>query len=527
MFVRNRRWLAVLAGAAAVAVTALATLGSGSAEAHSAVRLSGVAANHKAAGVSVPNGLAPQLRAAVVAQGANAVENPTDWAAFYGYNNNGTLLPLGGTNVEASKTEPDKNTYLVLRGQHGADPGYNYGTHFLFQGHEAGLGGYVTRINLDADPAHRVTVLATRDVDGKPLPAFDGSVWDPFGRTLLMTAELGANGGVWQLGADFTGHSTARDISGSLGRGGYEGVQFDRTGTVWIVEDVGGPAAGANGKGKQPNSFLYRFVPTHRGNLTSGRLQALRVDAAPNPLTADSPFETDLHTYGRSFATTWITLHDTATDGSDPFNANALAKARGATPFKRPENGQFRPGTDFRAFAFTETGDTNADSPFNADKGGFGAIFTLSQRDPSANAGTLRMTLRGDLAHTGLDNLSFLDHDRLLVVEDAGDGLHSQRNALDSGYVVEVDHNYADGAAPVRFLAEGRDASATLDAGLAGTPGFQNDGDNEITGIHVSDGDPSVHGLIGTDVPRPFDGHWRVFWTQQHGDNTTWELLRA
>src|SRR5882724_3044653 len=199
MLLRNRRWLAVLAGAAAVAVTALLTLGSGSADAHSAVRLSSIAANQKAAGVSVPNGLAPQLRAAVVAQGANAVENPTDWAAFYGYNNNGTLLPLAGTNAEASKTEPDKNTYLVLRGQHGADPDYDYGTHFLYQGHETGLGGYVTRINLDADPAHRVTVLATRDVAGKPLPVFDGSVWDPFGRTLLMTAELGASGGVWQL----------------------------------------------------------------------------------------------------------------------------------------------------------------------------------------------------------------------------------------------------------------------------------------------------------------------------------------
>src|SRR5882724_6732173 len=172
MLLRNRRWLAVLAGAAAVAVTALLTLGSGSADAHSAVRLSSIAANQKAAGVSVPNGLAPQLRAAVVAQGANAVENPTDWAAFYGYNNNGTLLPLAGTNAEASKTEPDKNTYLVLRGQHGADPDYDYGTHFLFQGHENGQGGkgYITRINLDADGAHHVTLLATTDKFGNSLP---------------------------------------------------------------------------------------------------------------------------------------------------------------------------------------------------------------------------------------------------------------------------------------------------------------------------------------------------------------------
>ena len=26
-------------------------------------------------------------------------------------------------------------------------------------------------------------------------------------------------------------------------------------------------------------------------------------------------------------------------------------------------------------------------------------------------------------------------------------------------------------------------------------------------------------------IPRPFHDGWRVFWTQQHGDNITWELL--
>jgi hypothetical protein len=74
----------------------------------------------------------------------------------------------------------------------------------------------------------------------------------------------------------------------------------------------------------------------------------------------------------------------------------------------------------------------------------------------------------------------------------------------------------------VRFLAEGRDASATFDA--MGGPAY-NDGDNEITGIHVSDGDPTVAGLLGAKLPRPTTSPaWRTFWTQQHGDNTTWEI---
>jgi hypothetical protein len=59
----------------------------------------------------------------------------------------------------------------------------------------------------------------------------------------------------------------------------------------------------------------------------------------------------------------------------------------------------------------------------------------------------------------------------------------------------------------------------------AKAPGFSNDGDNEITGIHVSDGDPTAGGLLGAKNPRPFRAGWRVFWTQQHGDNTTFEII--
>jgi len=74
----------------------------------------------------------------------------------------------------------------------------------------------------------------------------------------------------------------------------------------------------------------------------------------------------------------------------------------------------------------------------------------------------------------------------------------------------------------VRFLAEGRDASATFDA-MSG-PSY-NDGDNEITGIHVSDGDPTVDGVLGAKLPQPTTSPaWRTFRTQQHGDNTTWEI---
>src|SRR2546428_4548 len=47
------------------------------------------------------------------------------------------MVPTPTSATEAQKTEPDKNTYLVFkRGLAGAEPSYDYGTHFLYQGHE-------------------------------------------------------------------------------------------------------------------------------------------------------------------------------------------------------------------------------------------------------------------------------------------------------------------------------------------------------------------------------------------------------
>src|SRR5438105_348735 len=61
-----------------------------------------------------------ELIEAAVAQGSMPVENPSALVGFYGYNNDGPMIPAPGElpsathKVEASKTEPDKNTYLIL-----------------------------------------------------------------------------------------------------------------------------------------------------------------------------------------------------------------------------------------------------------------------------------------------------------------------------------------------------------------------------------------------------------------------------
>ena len=499
-------------------------------------------ANPKSVGVPAPNVLSPELIEAIVAQGSWKLENPSDLTSYYGYGNDGPPVPAPGDlpsaehKVEATKTEPDKNTYLVLQNQRGADPNYDYGTHFVFQGHENGPSGhgYITRINLDADGAHRVTLMATTDVNDKPLPTIDGSTWHPFSQHLLFTSESGSNASIVQATLDVP--SQVEDISGIVGRGAYEGVQADHAGRLILVEDSGGKAGTAFPNAKQPNSFVYRFLPYNPSDLKSGgKLQVLQVKSKAHGgaivfgtnIDADikSQDEADLHTYGLVFQTTWLTIHDTSVQGFTPYNANATAKTAGGTPFKRPENGQFRPGSHFSEFIFDTTGDTNASTEAGSAFGGFGAIFRL--QTGNGDAGALSLVFRGDVAHTGLDNCAFWDANRIVFVEDAGDGLHAQRNALDSAYLFDLNTDYSNPTnQPVRVLAEGRDASATLDSQFSGMTGFQNDGDNEITGWYESDGDATVGGLLGAKIPTPFRAGWRLFFTQQHGDNNTWEILR-
>jgi hypothetical protein len=532
----NRRilWMLPVAGAAVL-------VASGAASPISGPSLTNVPnANTKSNGYAPPSVLSPELRQTIVAQGAMKVENPSTAISYYGYDNNvlnaagqPVMVPTSTNPTEAKKTEPDKNTYLVFNDSlTGADPSYDYGTHFLFQGHEIGSPGYITRINLDADPAHRVTVLATADATGAPIADIDGSTWDPWAQRLLFTTENASN----PTYAATPGYpSTVTDVSGALGRGGYEGIQNDSQGNIWIVEDIGG----SNKPGtvaKRPNSFVYRYVPAQPGDLQHGKLEALQVlNAAGDPITFESqaalnsPDAVALHTYGQSFRTKWVLVHDTAAS-SAPFNANDAAKAAHATPFKRPENGVFRPGSKFTEFYFDETGDTNATSVENDTAGGWGSVMKLTQTSPGADTGSLSLFYKANSSTAGFDNVTFLSRDKLTFVQDAGDTLHGQANggagALDSGFVFDANADYSDASnQPLRWLAEGRDPSATLDS--AGVPGG-NEGDNEITGVHVSDGDPSIDGILGAKIPQLFDNpKWRWFWTQQHGDNNTWEVIPA
>jgi uncharacterized protein DUF839 len=469
--------------------------------------------------LSPANVYSTDFSATVVASGTDPLENPSGLITTYGKLSNGT------------NTEPDQNVYLTLPGKvFGPTPRYNYGHHFLFQGHEnAGNLGYVTRINLDvADPAHRITLLTPVGLDGLThLNRLDGSAYDPYTKSLLFAQEGGpTDGGVVEVSLGWPATVTTR--YGFMGQCGLEGIHTDNKGRIYMVEDTGGTSASVdpndiNGdkRAKQPNSYIYRFIPSKKNNLgMGGKLQALQVSLNGTPLVfggtsaaqifADvwSPAQLALHN-GTSYPTKWIQLHDTAIDGTAPFDCNGAARNALATPFKRPENGAFRPDGTFRTFFFTITGDTDNRSGSVAGlaaRGAWGGIFELDL-DHKQDKGNIHLFALGDATHNSFDNMTFGDSQTILATEDRGDTLHDQLDALDSYWAYSLALT-----APKRVIAQGRDVSATPAASE----------DNEVTGGYVANGDHSIGKQYGT--PGHLGAGARAFFTQQHGDNVTYEL---
>jgi hypothetical protein len=495
-----------------------------------------------------------------VVNGNETLENPAGIFARYGYLDDSTLQ----ADHQPTKTEPDQNTYLVTKHSPGGPTaGYDYGHRFLIQGHEvfsnpgAPQRAYFTRVNLDVkDPAHRITLLnpLAKDATDSGVRSIDGSTYDPFNGQLLFTAEAGNAGGVFGQALKWSGTTAPAVVNydGSMGKAGYEGVDNDKLGNLMLVEDTGGSNVtdGATATTvKQPNSFLFRFKPTSAGDLTKGKLQALQVSVNGAPIVFHT-LATDgaqavrddalgepirvLHS-GQTLQAKWVTLHDTDVDGTTGFDANALAKSKGATPLKRPENGKFVPDTDFRSFVVDETGDTNktaGDYPGAAERGSWGALLRVDMPKAGADSATVKALVVGDQAHASFDNVTFLDKKTVLLTEDRGETLHQQANALDSLWSYDITKSIDKiNADAKRLVAQGRDPEATGDIGLKEpappTPLTHNDGDNELTGIHVSDGSTGFDGILGAETPFDAGGRspWRIFVTGQHGANITYEIV--
>jgi hypothetical protein len=547
---------------ALAAVVAVGALGAAIAQA----QISSEVPNAQPRAGSPPNITAPGYTSTEVARGTDVLENPSGVITNYGYLNDGAAH-----NGVKTKTEPDENTYLATPfNPGGPDPAFDYGRHFLIQGHEnATPPGYVTRINLDvprADP-HRITLLNTEAQSTTlGLSRIDGSTYDPFAHKLLFSQEGSptnsgpsfGTGGIFQVNLSWPSAPTA--LYGILGRAGYEGIHPDDKGNLYLAEDVGGsnqsisPDDPASTKAaKNPNSYIYKFAPADKTDLTKGgTLYALRVQINGHNLTYGShggnagatvpcngalndtvnatpefcdvwaKDQKDLHTPGTSYSVNWVAVHTAADGDTAPYNANGEARAAGATPFKRPENLAFLPGSNWRSFVFTPTGDTSKAAGDVAElqkRGAYGSLFRVDL-EPDGNTGTISILALGDQTHNSFDNIAAADLHTLFVGEDRGDALHASLNALDSVWSVDTETGSFK-----RLVAEGRDATATADAPLVGTPGFQNDGDNETTGIFVSDGSVAPTRVLGWADP-DWGGAGRAFWNQQHGDNVAYELTK-
>jgi hypothetical protein len=449
--------------------------------------------------VAQPDIIDPDFAMRIVVRGTDPLENPSGVITTFGKLATGT------------NTEPDQNTFVIFKNSPGGpNPNVNYGHRFLYQGHEnAGDLAFVTRINLDVtDPAHRITLLTpVNPATGLTgLNRIDGSTYNPFTNKLLITEEnsVGVDGigDVVQITTSWP--PVLNRLGAFFGRGGFEGVHPDDNGIIYLQEDIGGRTASANTlatidgqpniplrAARQPNSFVYRYIPKNLGRLEDGgKLQALQVIIDGAPVTfhaADvigdiiAPAQLKLHTPGTTWPAKWITVHESNAGDTTSFVATTAAKAAGATPFKRPENMAWLPDSKFRTFFFTATGDTDAPTgqvPQLAARGAWGAIFRVDMKDDNGRGkgkngklpgddATISVFVLGDQEHNSFDNLAFANDSQLLAAEDRGDTLHDQLQKFDSVWAFDVKNKKT-----LRFIALGRDASA------AG-PGIE---DNEPTG---------------------------------------------
>ncbi|MBA3912361.1 MAG: hypothetical protein H0X25_00535 [Acidobacteriales bacterium] len=461
--------------------------------------------------------IAPGYALKIVAQGTDVIENPSGPITTFGRLSDNTA------------TEPDQNLYLVFASNPGGpSTGFDYGRHFIFQGHENGDDlAYVTRVNLDVrDATHKVTLLTPVGSDGLThFNSVDGSTFDPYTNTLLFTQEDGSSGGVIQISS--TWPAKVSTLDGIFGKGGFEGIHVDNKGDIYIAEDAGGVTVNVDPNdpnspkvAKQPNSFLYRFLPYNIHDLSQGgKLQALQVSVNGQPVIfhADDPsgdvFSINqllLNTPGTSYPSQWITVHDTAVDGTDSFDANAAAKTALGTPFKRPENLAFLPGSNFATLYFSATGDTDSLSgnvPDLAARGAWGSIFRVNT-SADGKTGSIGIFVLGDSVHNSFDNLTFADSTQLLAAEDRGNTLHSELNTLDSIWSYPVGGT----TSTLRFVSLGRDTTSETEGE-----------DNEPTGVFVSSGGTHVYDLLGTPAGLV---NARGFFTMQHGDNKLYEIVQ-
>ena len=188
------------------------------------------------------------------------------------------------------------------------------------------------------------------------------------------------------------------------------------------------------------------------------------------------------------------------------------------------------PGSGFKSFVFVETGDTNKDGgnyPGAAERGAWGALLRIDMPSRAPTTRTITTIAPATRTTTPSTTRGSSTRTRCSSPRIAATRCITQLNVLDSLWSFDLTDSLDDiNAAAKRLVAQGRDPEATKDAANhEATPPVtdQNDGDNEVTGNFISDGSTSIDGLLGTSDPGSLKGV-RIFFTQQHGENITYEI---
>jgi hypothetical protein len=207
---------------------------------------------------------------------------------------------------------------------------------YLYRTHEVRPFAALSRIDLRTGENELL-------VEREDWESFDGLVWTPWG-TILMAEERIVQsfrdpafpdierGLVYEY-FPRTGAVVARP---AIGARSHEGLRFDRRGNLYGISESRGIAnAGSPGE----SGAIFKFVPDHRGDLSSGRLYALRVLSGRTGPAVWEPVELDPVT----------------------FDSDAAAQAVGATGWDRPEDVEIGRGHGRRSevlyVAVTESSD--------------------------------------------------------------------------------------------------------------------------------------------------------------------------
>ena len=286
----------------------------------------------KVAGNAVPVTLMRGLEKVPVAQGSDRMDGGTAANPFYGYDGDGPMVPAPGDlptphAIWSRRPRPSRTRTRTWCCMDRTAPthAYNYGTHFVFQGHEGGSPGFLTpdqpRRRRGA-PRHADGDARTRTATRCPTTTARPGIRS-HSRLLLTTEDNSGPASTRPRATTRPGWPTRRRVRPRRLRG-----RPDRPGRAtsgWSRTPAARPAPPT----RMPSSRTASSTGSPRATRTTsagGKLEALQVISlrSGNPIVfhdgqADhdiaSPDRRDLHTYGKQFQTRWVTVHDNATDG--------------------------------------------------------------------------------------------------------------------------------------------------------------------------------------------------------------------